>query len=158
MILATCENGAIGINNNLIINIPNDLKRFKQLTHNSTVVMGRKTQESLPLKFLPNRRNIVISSNIKNNNQNIEYIDSINALFNIITPDENVFIIGGAQIYSQFINIVNKVYLTKVINFNPIADTYFNYDFNQNFKLINEEIIPPNDNFPYITKFITYSR
>ncbi|MBN2668003.1 MAG: dihydrofolate reductase [Bacteroidales bacterium] len=123
MIVAIGQNNEIGKNNNLLWRLSDDLKRFKSITTGHTIVMGRKTFESLPKGALPNRRNIVLSNN-KIDAPNIESVKSINELYSIIEPNEQVFIIGGASLYKLFLNTVNHLYLTEV-EYSGDADTFF---------------------------------
>lgn len=126
MILATDLNGCIGYKNELVFKAKKDLKRFRELTTNNIVVMGSKTYESLGLKPLPNRINIVLSRKLVDNNVHI-YSDIDTMLSDIIKfyPDKTIWIIGGAEIYKQFINIVDEVYLTQFFTKSEQCDTYF---------------------------------
>ena len=116
IIVAAADNNVIGGDNKLLWHIPNDLKRFKEITSGNIIIMGRKTFESLP-GVLPNRKHIVITrdENYSVDNSSVEVIHNINHIINNFknSPVE-VFIIGGGDIYNQFINSVDKIYLTKV--------------------------------------------
>ena len=112
MIVASSDNNIIGNDNKLIWTLKDDLKRFKELTSGSTVIMGRKTYESIG-KPLPNRINIVISRSKKVINGCI-VVDSIEKAIKKADKRKQVFIIGGSQIYDLSINIVDTIYLTKV--------------------------------------------
>ena len=107
------KNGGIGKNNTLPWHIPEDLKNFKKLTMNSPVIMGRKTWESLTIKPLPNRRNIVLSSTII---KNVEYYDTIEKCMKKLRNDgiKKIFIIGGAQIYDIFFQYADKLHVTLI--------------------------------------------
>lgn len=126
IIVALAENNAIGKSNNLLWRLPNDLKRFKEITDGNTIIMGRKTFLSLP-KVLPNRHHIVLTrdANFTVNHSKVTVIHSLETILEkyLNTPEE-VFIIGGGEIYSAFLPYVNKLYLTK-IHKNFDADTYF---------------------------------
>lgn len=120
LIVAVDEKMGIGYNNHLLEAIPEDLKRFKSLTTGHVVVMGRKTWDSLPNKPLPNRKNIVISSqkqeNFMTTTECLNYIKNIN---------DDVFIIGGASVYRFFLPLANRIYITlNHKNFENV-DTYF---------------------------------
>lgn len=133
IIVAVSENGVIGSNNDLVFKISDDLKRFKQITTGNTVVMGRKTFESIG-KALPNRRNIVITRNTDFSNENVEVVSSIDKVLEL-TKDDDIFIIGGGEIYRQFLDlkIVDKIYLTYICENVEKGDTFFSYskeDFN----------------------------
>lgn len=103
---------SIGINNDLIYKFPEDLKLFKEKTLKKTVVMGRKTFESLNSIPLPNRRNIIVSKTLRKN-KSYEVINNINSVFDIAN-NEDVFIIGGKKIYEYFNGYYDEIHLTKV--------------------------------------------
>lgn len=115
IIVAVAKNGAIGKNNDLLWHISDDLKRFKAITSEHTVVMGKKTYESLPFKPLPKRENIVIT---RNKNIHFEGCTMANSIEEIVTKyatsEEEIFVIGGANIYEQFLPFANKLYITLV--------------------------------------------
>ena len=125
MLLATDLNGCIGYKNDLVFKAKKDLRRFKELTTNQIVVMGSKTYESLGFKPLPNRINIVLSNKLNDNNVQI-YNDIDIMLSDLIKyyPDKTIWIIGGANIYQQFINIVDEVYLTQFFATSDKCDTF----------------------------------
>ena len=100
IIAAVAQNGAIGYQNKLLYWLPNDLKRFKQLTTGHTIIMGRLTFESLPKGALPNRRNVVLSRNGQAF-PGAETFPSLDLALDSCTSDEEVYIIGGAQVYAQ---------------------------------------------------------
>ncbi|MGM9878864.1 MAG: dihydrofolate reductase [Bacilli bacterium] len=127
LIAATCKNNELGMNNKLIWYLPSDLKFFKEQTLNKHIVMGINTFKSLP-KLLPSRKHIVLThQNIDlgkdvtifhNKDELLKYIENIK---------DEVFIIGGAQIYNQFINDANKLILTEIEKEEKNADAYFPY-------------------------------
>lgn len=123
IIAAVGKNLELGKNNDLIWHFKEDMRFFKETTTGHTVVMGRKTFESLP-KALPNRRNIVISSNPDYVAEGAEVVTDINDVYSLAENDE-VFIIGGGKIYSRFINDADKLYLTEIDAAQPSADVYF---------------------------------
>lgn len=118
VIVAYDRNLAIGKDNTLVWRQSEDLKRFKRLTSGKTVVMGRKTYESIG-KPLPNRRNIVLSRQ----NIDIEGVEVINT-FDSLNKDEDIFIIGGGEIYKNFIIFADRLYVTE-IDCEIEADTWF---------------------------------
>ncbi|MDR2084134.1 MAG: dihydrofolate reductase [Bacteroidales bacterium] len=125
------DNYAIGYKNQLLWSLPDDMKRFKHLTTGHTVVMGRNTFLSLPKGALPNRRNIVITDNHDEKFEACEMAYSIDDVLKLTADDNEVFIMGGASIYRQFLPLANKLYLTFVED-SPEADTYFpKIDFEQ---------------------------
>jgi len=124
MIAAVSEDLGIGKDNRLLWNIPDDLKRFKKLTTGNCVIMGKKTWESLPLKPLPGRRNVVLTDNPA---------DCFNCDFTAFSVEEaikacegcgEIFIIGGGSVYRQFMPLAGKLYITHVHQTAP-ADTFF---------------------------------
>ena len=134
IIAAIDENNGIGKNNALLTHIPDDMKFFKEKTTNNIVIMGRKTLESFPnQKALPNRINIVISSQILNIDNAI-CVRSINEAIDVANRiGKEIFIIGGASIYKQFIDKCDTLYITKIYK-NFDADTFFpmiNNDWNK---------------------------
>lgn len=131
-IVCVDENWGIGSNGNLLIHIPEDMKFFKDSTFGATVVMGRKTYESLPKKPLSNRLNIVISSKVKDRYE-IQKDGSIlvsmefakNWIINRKLVEDYIFIIGGGQIYKELLPYCEYVYATKVYHTYENVDTYF---------------------------------
>ena len=116
IIVAKASNNIIGGDNKLLWHISQDLKRFKEITSGHTIIMGRKTFESLP-KVLPNRHHIVITrdKNFKVDSPSVEVVNDINT---VITKYENsseeVFIIGGGEIYKFLLPHTKKLYLTRI--------------------------------------------
>lgn len=126
IIVAIAENNAIGLNNKLIYWLPNDLKRFKQLTTGNTIIMGRKTFESLPKGALPNRRNIVLTRNAKAENfQGAECFRSLEDALKTCAEDSEVYIIGGASVYEEALKLADRLCLTLVHDTPSEADTFF---------------------------------
>lgn len=122
-IVAVAENGGIGKNNELLVRISADLKRFKELTSGHTVIMGRKTLQSLPGgRGLPNRRNIVITHDPDFTAERTEVVHSIDEA--LALADEDAFVIGGASIYRAMLPYCDKVYLTRVYT-DTEADVFF---------------------------------
>lgn len=126
MILATGLNGELGQNNQLLMHIPEDLKHFKKVTDGKVVVMGRKTAESLPNgKPLPNRVNIVMTRQpYENGCEGFLRCNDYKKVLKI-AETEDVFIIGGAEIYKLFEDYVEEVYWTVIDKEFPDADTYY---------------------------------
>lgn len=124
LIWAQDQNGGIGKDGKLPWHIPEDLKNFKKLTLNSTVVMGRKTWMSLTVKPLPKRRNVVLSSN---SIADVENYNSIEQCIETLYQDDvkKIFVIGGAQIYQHFIHRSDQLHITLVDADTEGIDTYF---------------------------------
>lgn len=125
IIAAIDHNRAIGYNNQLLFHLSADLKRFKELTTGHTIVMGRRTFESLPKGALPNRRNIVLSTRKDSSFADAETFTSLNEAIAHCGDNEKVFIIGGASVYEQAINMADMLCLTEIQAAAPAADAYF---------------------------------
>lgn len=124
MIAAVAENRAIGNNNELIYWLPDDLKRFKQLTTGHTIIMGSNTFRSLPKGALPNRRNVVLSRK-KIAFPGAEVFPSLEEALKSCANEETVYIIGGEQLYSYALPFADTLYLTEVKNTPEKADAFF---------------------------------
>ena len=122
IVVAIAENNAIGKNNQLLWHLPADLKHFKNITTGHTVIMGRKTYESVG-KPLPNRRNIIITRQ-DITVEGCEVVKSIEDALALCADEEEVFIVGGADIYKQSMHLTNRIYLT-VVHQKFEADSFF---------------------------------
>ena len=122
IIAAVDRRMAIGFENKLLFWLPNDLKRFKALTTGNTILMGRKTFESLPKGALPNRRNIVLSSNPATECPGAEVFPSLEAALQSCKEEEHIYIIGGASIYQQALSLAGDLCLTKMDGMTPGGD------------------------------------
>lgn len=125
IIAAIDRNRGIGYENKLLFWLPNDLKRFKALTTGNTIVMGRKTFESLPKGALPNRRNIVLSSRPDAVYPGAETYTTLEAALQSCQSDEQIYIIGGASVYQQALPLADALCLTEVDAEAPHVDAYF---------------------------------
>ena len=127
-IVAVDNNWGIGFNNDLLEHIPEDLKYFKQLTSGNTIVMGRKTWDSLPGKPLPNRHNLVITKDPSiyelTNEVSFYTLRQIEVLM-LKNKNVNYFVIGGGQIYEKLLPLCDRVYVTKIFKDHDQVDTYF---------------------------------
>ena len=127
IVACTDKENVIGKDNKLPWNLPEDLQHFKEITMGKTIVMGRKTFESLP-KVLPGRHHIVLTrnQNYKVNNPNVEVVTgNINNIFKKMKYSEDeYFIIGGAEIYKIGIKFADKIFLTRIYE-NIEGDAYF---------------------------------
>ena len=124
IIAAVARNRAIGFENKLIYWLPNDLKRFKALTTGHTIIMGRNTFLSLPKGALPNRRNIVLSRSQKEF-PGCEVFASMDEALKHCSPEEDIYIIGGASIYRQALKVADRLCLTEIDDVPAEADTFF---------------------------------
>jgi dihydrofolate reductase len=111
-VVAISENHVIGKDNKLLWYLPNDLKHFKEITSGHTIIMGRKTYESVG-KPLPRRRNIIITRQAITI-EGCEVVNSIEAALALCKDEQEVFIVGGAEIYRQSLPLTDRIYLTIV--------------------------------------------
>ena len=125
IIVCIAKNRAIGFKNKLLYWLPNDLKRFKQLTTGHTIVMGRRTFESLPKGALPNRRNVVLSRQADACFEGAEHYTSLEEALTHCRPDEDIYIIGGATVYQQAMPIADRLLVTLVDDTPAEADAFF---------------------------------
>jgi len=149
IIVAIAENFAIGKNNDLLFHLPNDLKRFKQITLGKPIIMGRNTLLSLPNGPLKNRRNIVISDIPGDNFEGCEMTNSIDGAIELVKNEDESFIIGGGMIYRQFYPLAGKLYLTLVHK--PFdADIYFSeINYNEWQETFREDHYDEKNDFHY---------
>lgn len=171
LIVAVGSNNEIGIDNKLPWKQSEDLKNFRKLTTGNVVIMRRKTYESIG-KPLPNRFNIVLTSEAKilnsiHNDENLIFVSKISEIFEITAGKYNInqlFVIGGAQIYEEFLktNLIEKIYLTRIISpiFKEIPENYVLLpNFIENYDLIFEsELFREDEKNQYPYKFIEYDR
>lgn len=155
-IVATGRDGAIGKDGNLIWRLPDDLKRFKAITTGHTVVMGRKTWESLPRKPLPGRRNIVVSSRSADNFPGAEVASSPEEALRMAAGDGQVFVMGGEQIYKAMEPLSDKIFLTLVDAELPEADAWFNIDLRKWLPQEESEWTQNSEGVPF--KYVTLVR
>ena len=155
IVVAIAENNAIGKDNKLLWYLPNDLKHFKEITTGGTVIMGRKTYESVG-KPLPKRRNIIITR------QNItiegcEVVNSIEAALALCKTEKEVFIVGGAEIYKQAMPLTDRIYLT-IVHSKFEADSFFPVIKSDEWSEVFHERheVDEKNNIPY--SFITLER
>lgn len=123
LIAAAAENNALGKDNDLLWHLPEDFKRFKQITSGHYIIMGRKTFESFP-KPLPNRTHIIITRQEEYLAEGCLVVHSLEEALKIAPQNEEVFIIGGAQIYQQALPFADKIDLTRV-HIELDADAFF---------------------------------
>jgi dihydrofolate reductase len=124
IIVAVSDDWGIGKDNELLWHISEDLKRFRRLTSGNTVIMGKKTWESLPKRPLAGRKNVVLTDNPEESIENAVTAYSIKDALSKCGADEEIFIIGGGSIYRQFMPLADRLYITHVHKKAP-ADIYF---------------------------------
>jgi dihydrofolate reductase len=155
IVVAIAANNAIGKNNKLLWHLPKDLRHFKELTTGHTVIMGRKTFDSVG-KPLPNRRNIVVTR------QNIqidgcEVVNSLEAALELAKGEDELDIIGGAEIYKQAMPLTNYIYLT-IVHQDFDADTFFPEIDYSKWQELNREDHEPDEKHAFPFSFITLKR
>lgn len=157
IIVAIAENNAIGKDNRLLWHLSDDLKRFKKLTTGHTLIMGRNTFLSLPGGALPNRRHIVISDVAGELFEGCEMACSIEMAISMAGEKEECFVIGGGMVYSQFLPMAGKLYLTRVHQ-SFQADTFFpEIDFGE-WKAICSETVEAGEKNEFSHTYTEYIR
>ncbi len=156
IIAAAAQNDALGKDNDLIWHISEDLKRFKRLTTGHAIIMGRKTFESMP-KALPNRTNIVLTKNRSYQAPGALVANTLEQALNMAKDDLQPFIIGGAQVYSLFMEHADRIELTR-IHHSFEADVFFPKIDDTKWDIIKKEFVPKTNNQPYDYTFITYNK
>lgn len=155
IIAAVAGNRAIGYKNKLIYWLPDDLKRFKQLTTGHTIIMGRNTYLSLPKGALPNRRNVVLSRS-QTDFPGCESYSSLKEALDHCQPGEEVFIIGGASVYRQAMTVADRLCLTEIDDVPEAADTFFP-DYSD-WKEKKREVHEKDERHNYRFAFVEYER
>ena len=166
MVVAIAEDNAInqgypiGNDNKLLCHLPADMKMFRELTTGHTVIMGRKTFESLPNGALPNRQNIVISRTLpKKDDDNFMVCRSLEDAFDFCKNEKEVFIIGGADIYNATMDIAHYLYITKIKHTFENADTFFPLiDTKKQWRKISQQDHVADEKNPYDYSFIKYKK
>ncbi|RUM49828.1 MAG: type 3 dihydrofolate reductase [Marinomonas sp.] len=162
LIVAMSSNRVIGVNNSLPWHLPNDLKYFKQATMGKPIVMGRNTFESIG-KPLPGRRNIVISRNPDYQPEGVDVVSSLEAAIQLgediclVDGQEEVMIIGGAQIYSLALERADRLYITHV-DAEIEGDAFFPEVNWENYEKIGEEAFAAEGPNPYDYRFSVYQK
>ena len=159
IIVAIAQNGAIGYKGDLIYHLSADLRRFKELTTGNTVIMGRKTFESLPKGALPNRRNIVLTRQPDVTFPGTDVYKSLDEALSHCSLSDKVYIIGGAQVYAQALGMADELEITLVHDTPALADTFFpEFGSYESWHLVNREDHNPDEKNPYAYSFLTYRR
>lgn len=156
LIAAASENNALGKDNQLIWHLPDDFKRFKQLTTGHYIVLGRKTFESFP-KPLPNRTHVIITRQKNYKAEGCIIVNSVSEALQSVPENETVFIIGGAEIYNQTIAIADKIELTRV-HTSIAADAFFSEIDPEKWQSIEEDFHPKDEKHAYDFTFQTFIR
>ncbi len=161
IIVAVAENNVIGKDNTLIWSLPADMKFFKEKTKGHVIITGRKNYESIPEKYrpLPDRTNIVITRQPDYKAPGAIVFASIDAAIQYTKQhhtNEEVFIIGGAEIYRQTISICDRIYLTR-IHHSFDGDAFFP-ELNTHWKLVHDENVATDEKNKYPFTFQTWER
>lgn len=155
LIAAASENNALGKDNDLVWHLPDDFKRFKDLTSGHYIIMGRKTFESFP-KPLPNRTHVIIT---RQNNYEVPQgcivVNSLKKAIEICPEDKEVFIIGGGEIYKQSIDLAEKIELTRV-HTTIEADTFFPEIDEKVWEVVQKEYHPKDEKHEYDFTYLTF--
>ncbi len=155
IIAAVARNRAIGFGNKLLYWLPNDLKRFKALTTGHTIIMGHNTFLSLPKGALPNRRNVVLSRSVQEI-PGCEVFPSLEEALASCSPDEQVYIIGGASVYRQALDKADLLCLTEIDDEPQQADTFFP-DYSD-WRAVKKEVHPQDEKHAFAYAFVDYAR
>ena len=158
IIVAVAKNNVIGQDNKLIWHLPEDLKRFKRITTGHTIIMGRKTFESLG-RVLPNRKHIVLSkdTDFKVQDENVQVINDISLLGEYISSEEENFVIGGASIYKLLMPYTSKMYITK-INQEFEGDVFFPEIEEKDWGVVETQKGLTDEKNVYDYEYVTYVR
>ena len=156
MIAAVAKDGGIGRNNQLLCHIPADLKHFKQVTMGHPMIMGRKTFESLP-GLLPGRLHMVITTqrNYAADTDQVQIYHSVEEVCQDLDPRQEYFVIGGASIYTAFMNRADSLYLTEIDALFP-ADTFFPAVDDRRWKVVETERHDADAGNKYAFEFVRY--
>lgn len=158
IIVAMARDNAIGRNGGLLCHLSADMKHFKTVTTGHTVIMGRRTYDSLPKGALPNRRNIVVTSNAAFSADRVEVAHSFEDALKMADADGEVFVIGGAQIYREALPSAGKIYLTEIGASFPDADTFFPAFDRSQWAETELGCQPADDRNPHACRFLLLSR
>jgi dihydrofolate reductase len=157
LIAAAAENNALGKDNQMIWHLPDDFKRFKQLTTGHYIIMGRKTFESFP-RPLPNRTHVIITRQEGYEAEGCIVVNSLEEALRACPQDEEVFVIGGGEIYRQSIDKADKIELTRVYGTSPDADAYFPEIDALQWTMTEEIFHPKDEKHAFDMAFQTYIR
>jgi dihydrofolate reductase len=157
IIVAVSEDLGIGMGNDLLWHLPEDMKRFKRLTTGKTVIMGRRTWQSLPRKPLTGRRNIVITDIPGEEFEGAESATSITDAASKCKKDDEAFIIGGGSIYRQFMPLADRLYITHVHKKTP-ADVFFPEIDPKIWKVIEREDFKASEPDRILYTYVIYGR
>ncbi len=153
-IAAAAENNALGKDNKMVWNLPDDYKRFREITSGHYIILGRKTFESLE-KPLKNRTHVIITRDKNYEAENCIIVNSIEEAINAVPKDQDTFIIGGAEIYKQSIHLSDKIELTRV-HTTCDADAFFPEIDTDEWELVAEILHPKDERHAFDFTYLTY--
>lgn len=156
MIAAVAENNALGKNNDLLWHLPLDFKRFKEITSGHHIIMGRKTFESFP-KPLPNRTHVIITRQKDFKHDGCIVVQDIEKAIAVCPKEDDLYIIGGGEIYKQFIHLADQLDITRVHN-SFEADVYFPEIDPEIWELTSEIFNPKDEKHLFDYTFQTFER
>lgn len=158
LLVAMDTNHVIGFEDDMPWHLPNDLKYFKEKTTGNTIVMGRKTFDSIG-KALPNRRNVVLTREQTDFPEGVEVINDINFIrtWEKENPGEELFVIGGGHLFEQVLPYADRMYITEIDETFP-GDTYFPTFQAEDWVLTSKTTGEKNDKNPYNYYFLQYDR
>lgn len=157
IIVAAAENGVIGKDNQLLWKLSSDLNRFKNITTGHFILLGRKTFESIG-KPLPNRTSLIISRNFECEFENCFVFKTINdaIIFAAQKNQQEIFVVGGGEIYKQTMPLANTIHLT-IVHTATEGDTHFEYD-DSNWKVLHSEFIPKDEKNEFDSTYVVLER
>jgi len=157
LIAAIGKNNSLGLDNKLLWHLPNDFKRFKELTSGNNILMGRKTFESLP-GVLPNRTHIIITKqeNYQAPSGCLVFDNLFDTLKSLDTSESTIYVIGGGEIYKQTIDTADRLELT-VVDCSPEADSFFP-EIDDTWELVKEEKHEKDERHKYSFSYLTYEK
>ncbi len=156
IIVAAATNNVIGRDGELPWRLPEDLKRFKQLTSGKPVIMGRLTYESIG-KPLPDRKNIVLSTRNGLKIDGCDVVDTPDAAIRLAGGAEEVMVIGGGAVYSQMLPIADRIYMTR-INVTVDGDTFFPEIVDNEWQVVDRVDFPEDESRQFDFSFVTLDR
>ena len=157
IIVAAAENGVIGKDNQLLWKLSSDLKRFKNITTDHYILLGRKTFESIG-KPLPNRTSLIISRNFQCDFENCFVFATINdaIVYAAQNNQDEIFVIGGGEIYKQIMPLTNTIHLT-IVHTEIEGDTYFEYD-DSNWKVLHSEFVEKDEKNEFDSTYVVLEK
>ncbi len=156
MIVAASANNVIGADAGLPWRLPEDMRRFKEITMGKPIIMGRLTYETIG-KALPGRRSIVLTRQADYKQEGIDVVTTTDAALELAGDADEVMIIGGGKVYEQLLSMTDRIYLTRVHE-EFDGDTFFPEINEDEWRIVSSEPLPPNDERPFSISFQTLER